>query len=65
FKGRKVIAIGKINDLGEDSEMLHRRLIPILNACNADYILCLDSDLKMVVNRVKNKKIYTCTDIDT
>ncbi|UAS76589.1 UDP-N-acetylmuramoyl-tripeptide--D-alanyl-D-alanine ligase [Staphylococcus pseudintermedius] len=57
FKGRKVIAIGKINDLGEDSEMLHRRLIPILNACNADYILCLDSDLKMVVNRVKNKKI--------
>ncbi|HEC2177808.1 TPA: UDP-N-acetylmuramoyl-tripeptide--D-alanyl-D-alanine ligase [Staphylococcus delphini] len=57
FKGRKVIAIGKINDLGERSEQLHRRLVPILNESNADYILCLDSDLRMVVNLVKNKRI--------
>ncbi|NBK47468.1 hypothetical protein EON06_06855 [Staphylococcus delphini] len=57
FTGTKVIAIGKINDLGDQSEELHERLIPILNDSNADYILCLDDELKKVVNRVKNKNI--------
>lgn len=57
FNGNKIIAIGKINDLGKKSIEIHQELIPYLTKSNADYILCLDNDLKPVVNRINNKKI--------
>lgn len=57
FNGNKIIAIGKINDLGHKSKEVHHELIPILENSNADYILCLDDDLGEVVAKVKNKNI--------
>lgn len=57
FDGNKIIAIGKINDLGHKSKEVHQELIPILENSNADYILCLDDDLGPVVGKVKNKNI--------
>ena len=59
FKGNKIIAIGKISDLGKHSRKLHLQLVNVLENSNADYILCMDDDLKGVVTRVKNKHI-TC-----
>lgn len=38
YSGNKIIALGKINDLGENSIDIHRKLIPVLNASCADYI---------------------------
>lgn len=57
FKGNKIIALGKINDLGHKSRDTHQELIPYLSNSNADYILCLDDDLRPVVNKIKNKHI--------
>ncbi|WP_153983303.1 Mur ligase family protein [Staphylococcus hominis] len=57
FKGNKIIAIGKISDLGKHSRKLHLQLVNVLENSNADYILCMDDDLKGVVTRVKNKHI--------
>lgn len=57
FDGNKVIAIGKINDLGNKSIKVHQELVPFLMESNADYILCLDNDLRTVVNKVKDKNI--------
>ena len=55
FTGNKVIALGKINDLGDKSEAIHAQLAPILSASNADYILVLDDDFRDVVGKVKGK----------
>lgn len=57
FSGNKVIALGKINDLGHKSREVHSELIEVLNDSNADHILCLDADLRPVVGQVKNKHI--------
>jgi len=57
FTGHKIIALGKINDLGHKSTEVHAELIDVLNHSNADYILCLDNDLRSVVNKVQNKHI--------
>lgn len=57
FKGNKVIALGKINDLGKNSRDIHQELVPVLAESQADYILCLDGDLRPVVNKVKKKHI--------
>ncbi|UBH15211.1 Mur ligase family protein [Macrococcus armenti] len=57
FSGNKIIAIGKINDLGHKSKEVHEELIPILENSKADYILCLDDELGSVVKKIKNKNI--------
>ncbi|RIO88893.1 Mur ligase family protein [Staphylococcus gallinarum] len=57
FTGHKIIALGKINDLGHKSTEVHAELVDVLNHSNADYILCLDNDLRPVVNKVRNKHI--------
>ncbi|KIX90910.1 glutamate ligase [Staphylococcus microti] len=57
FKGNKIIALGKINDLGHKSREIHQELVPVLSESNADYILCLDNDLRPVVGNIKNKHI--------
>ncbi|MDT0748007.1 Mur ligase family protein [Staphylococcus chromogenes] len=57
YSGVKIIALGKINDLGEESNKLHEKLVPLLTESQADYILCLDEELRTVVNKVKGKKI--------
>ncbi|UXR83289.1 Mur ligase family protein [Staphylococcus sp. IVB6214] len=57
FKGNKIIALGKINDLGENSQVIHQALIPVLEESQADYILCLDGDLRSVASKVKHKHI--------
>lgn len=57
FMGNKVIALGKINDLGHKSSEIHNELVAVLDNSNADYILCLDNELRPVVNKVKNKHI--------
>ncbi|MEJ7479602.1 Mur ligase family protein [Staphylococcus pasteuri] len=57
FSGNKIIAIGKINDLGHKSKEIHQELIPYLTNSNADHILCLDDDLRPVVNKINNKNI--------
>ncbi|MCE5090699.1 Mur ligase family protein [Staphylococcus devriesei] len=56
YAGNKIIAIGKINDLGHKSTEIHLRLINELEKSKADYILCKDPELKTVVNKIKNKK---------
>lgn len=55
YSGNKIIALGKINDLGENSIDIHRKLIPVLNASCADYIFCLDQELRPVVMGIKGK----------
>lgn len=57
FKGNKIIALGQISDLGDKARDVHQELVPVLSESNADYILCLDNDLRPVVNNVKNKHI--------
>lgn len=57
FEGRKIIALGKINDLGDNSKTIHMQLVPFLEESSADFILCMDEELKPVVNRVKGKSI--------
>ena len=36
----------------------HQELIPYLSNSNADYILCLDDDLRPVVNKIKINICY-------
>ena len=57
YSGNKIIAIGKISDLGHKSSSIHLQLVEELECCNADYILCKDTELKQVVNKVRNKNI--------
>ncbi|SCT00600.1 Mur ligase family protein [Staphylococcus caeli] len=64
FTGNKIIAIGKINDLGHKSREIHNELVDVLTQSNADYILCLDDDLRPVVNKVKHKHITWYPDKD-
>ena len=57
YSGHKIIAIGKISDLGRKSNETHLRLVEELENSNADYILCKDNELRQVVNKVRNKNI--------
>ena len=57
YTGNKIIAIGKISDLGHKSSETHLQLVDELESCNADYILCKDIELRQVVNKVRNKNI--------
>ena len=57
YKGNKIIAIGKISDLGHKSSETHLQLVDELENCNADYILCKDIELRQVVNKVRSKNI--------
>ncbi|PTK89447.1 Mur ligase family protein [Staphylococcus gallinarum] len=57
FTGNKIIALGKINDLGHKSAEVHAELVDVLTHSIADYILCLDIDLRPVVNKIRNKHI--------
>ncbi|MCO4365773.1 Mur ligase family protein [Staphylococcus agnetis] len=63
YKGTKIIALGKISDLGETSHMIHQQLVPLLTNSSADFILCADKELKPVVNKVKRKNITWYKDI--
>ncbi|MCS4486219.1 Mur ligase family protein [Staphylococcus americanisciuri] len=65
FKGNKIIALGKINDLGKNSREIHQELAPVLAASNADYILCLDDDLRHAMGNVRKKHVtwYASTDM--
>ncbi|PVW14087.1 glutamate ligase, partial [Staphylococcus aureus] len=38
YTGNKIIAIGKISDLGHKSSETHLQLVDELESCNADYI---------------------------
>ncbi|MCO4327825.1 UDP-N-acetylmuramoyl-tripeptide--D-alanyl-D-alanine ligase [Staphylococcus agnetis] len=64
YEGTKIIALGKINDLGKKSKKAHMQLVPLLSNSSADYILCLDEELKPVVNRVKGKVITWYKDVE-
>lgn len=57
YSGHKIIAIGKISDLGRKSNETHLKLVEELENSNADYILCKDNELRQVVNKVRNKNI--------
>ncbi|WP_085060443.1 UDP-N-acetylmuramoyl-tripeptide--D-alanyl-D-alanine ligase [Staphylococcus haemolyticus] len=57
YTGNKIIAIGKISDLGHKSSETHLQLVDELESCNADYILCKDIELRQIVNKVRNKNI--------
>ncbi|PTJ92256.1 Mur ligase family protein [Staphylococcus simulans] len=57
FKGHKIIALGQISDLGEQTDRVHAELVPALEQSEADYILCMDQPLRKVVNKVKGKHI--------
>ncbi|MGV3095968.1 Mur ligase family protein [Staphylococcus borealis] len=57
YTGHKIIALGKISDLGRKSSETHLQLVEELESCNADYILCKDTELRQVVNKVRNKNI--------
>ncbi|AVQ33905.1 glutamate ligase [Staphylococcus muscae] len=65
FKGNKIIAIGQISDLGDKARAVHEELVPVLSESNADYILCLNNDLRPVVGQVKNKNISWYASIET
>lgn len=52
-----MIALGKINDLGNKSKEIHLELLDVLKDSQADYILCLDDDLRPVVNKLQNKHV--------
>ncbi|MEJ7542856.1 MULTISPECIES: Mur ligase family protein [Staphylococcus intermedius group] len=62
YTGNKIIVLGKISDLGDESEKIHLQLVGKLEQSNADYILCIDSEMRKVVNRVKNKSITWYSD---
>lgn len=64
YTGNKIIVLGKISDLGEASEKLHLQLVNKLEQSNADYILCIDKEMRKVVNRVKNKRITWYNDAE-
>ncbi len=57
YTGNKIIVLGKISDLGIESENIHLLLVDILQNSQADYILCIDNEMRKVVNHVKGKKI--------
>lgn len=57
FKGHKIIALGQISDLGDQTDRVHAELVPALEQSEADYILCMDKPLRKVVNKVKGKHI--------
>lgn len=64
FKGHKIIVLDKISDLAKESEKLHLQLVTQLEQSNSDYILCLDNEMRKVVNRVRNKNITWYTDAE-
>lgn len=64
YKGKKVIAIGKISDLGDQTKIIHKKLIKYIENSNADKILCLDDETRVIVNKVKSKDITWYNDED-
>lgn len=64
YSGNKIIAIGKISDLGDQSKVIHEKLIDYIEKSNADKILCLDDETRVIVNTVKNKNITWYNDPD-
>lgn len=64
YSGNKIIAIGKISDLGAHSKEIHKKLIDYIENSNADIVLCLDDETRVIVNKVKNKNITWFNDPD-
>ncbi|OOV76455.1 Mur ligase family protein [Mammaliicoccus fleurettii] len=64
YSGNKIIAIGKISDLGAHSKDIHKKLIDYIEKSNADIVLCLDDETRVIVNKVKNKNITWFNDPD-
>ncbi|PTK14104.1 hypothetical protein BUZ90_11850 [Mammaliicoccus sciuri] len=64
FSGNKIIAIGKISDLGAQSKEIHKKLIKYIEESKVDYVLCLDDETRVIVNNTKNKNITWYNDPD-
>ncbi|MGM7689170.1 Mur ligase family protein [Staphylococcus felis] len=57
YTGNKVLVLGKISDLGKSSERQHSKLVSQIEESKANYILCIDNEMRKVVNKVKKKNI--------
>lgn len=49
YSGKKILVLGQVADLGEHTEVLHKRLIPIIDASGADLLLAYGEGMKTVV----------------
>lgn len=49
YSGKKLLVLGQVADLGEHTEALHQRLIPIIDASGADLLLAYGEGMKTVV----------------
>lgn len=54
YKGRKIIALGQISDLGDHTEEVHQQLVSVLETSNADIILLTDDPMRKVMRQIKH-----------
>lgn len=64
YKGNKVLILGKISDMGDETLDIHNRIVPLIEKSDADYILCIDDPMRAVTVQVKNKSITWYKDRD-
>lgn len=64
YKGNKVLILGKISDMGDETLDIHNRIVPLIEKSDADYILCIDDPMQAVTVQVKNKNIIWYKDRD-
>lgn len=57
YNGKKVLVLGKISDMGDETLDIHNRLVPLIEESSADYILCIDEPMQAVAAQVRNKNI--------
>lgn len=62
YKGKKVLVLGKISDMGDETLDIHNRLVPLIEESSADYILCIDEPMQAVAAQVRNKNIIWYND---
>ncbi|WP_083590975.1 Mur ligase family protein, partial [Enterococcus pallens] len=54
YQGKRVLVLGEIADLGKDTIMHHKRLIPHINEAKPDHIIMYGKPFKELVLDVKN-----------
>lgn len=57
YKGKKIIALGQISDLGRREEEIHLKLLERLNSSKADIILLMDTPYRKIYKNVDNIKV--------
>lgn len=57
YKGNKILVLGQVADLGDQSQKLHSKFIPLIKSSDADYVFGHGHYMREVIKELPNKMI--------